>query len=294
MYLSHKVLRLKSSKVRRFKGYLLYGYIVMLLFPLWGLGGFLQAQDFSVYAVRENNEVSFYAQNDYFCPVQTQIRIDNPEIVEQTAKSYYYVVPEKTQKEFLFKLKTKEGDTAKLRFSYNHILGNPDIKAETRDYVHFLPFEHKKVHFVLQGYGGRFSHQRQFALDFKMKEGTEICATREGIVIDLKEDSEVGGIGDKYYDMANYIVIYHQDGTFGYYYHLQKDGVIVEVGQKVNAGDMIGYSGNTGYSSTPHLHFMVKKPIYMKLRSISTRFYTRFSKNKKIKGWRFYKAWHPR
>jgi murein DD-endopeptidase MepM/ murein hydrolase activator NlpD len=53
------------------------------------------------------------------------------------------------------------------------------------------------------------------------------------------------------------VVIRHEDGTFGQYLHLQKDGALVEVGQHVKAGAVIARSGHTGNSTTPHLHFAV-------------------------------------
>jgi murein DD-endopeptidase MepM/ murein hydrolase activator NlpD len=56
---------------------------------------------------------------------------------------------------------------------------------------------------------------------------------------------------------ANFIVVMHDDGTTGEYYHLQQDGSLVEVGDKVIAGQQIGLSGNTGHTTMPHLHFAV-------------------------------------
>jgi murein DD-endopeptidase MepM/ murein hydrolase activator NlpD len=58
---------------------------------------------------------------------------------------------------------------------------------------------------------------------------------------------------------ANHIIIMHNDGTFAIYNHLMRYGVSVNVGDKVKKGYPIGYSGNTGYSSGPHLHFAVFK-----------------------------------
>jgi len=65
----------------------------------------------------------------------------------------------------------------------------------------------------------------------------------------LSENEQVG----------NEIVIKHSNGEFTDYCHLKHKGVLVKPGQKVKAGDIIGYSGNTGWSIKPHLHFVVFK-----------------------------------
>jgi murein DD-endopeptidase MepM/ murein hydrolase activator NlpD len=55
---------------------------------------------------------------------------------------------------------------------------------------------------------------------------------------------------------TNLVTIEHEDGTVALYSHLTLDGVLVTVGQQVNAGDTIGLSGDTGNTGgLPHLHF---------------------------------------
>jgi murein DD-endopeptidase MepM/ murein hydrolase activator NlpD len=126
-----------------------------------------------------------------------------------------------------------------------------------------LPFQKGETHRVSQGYGGRWSHrgQDEYAVDFAMPEGTTVCAAREGIVVDLKESSRTGGPDKEYKDEDNYVSIAHADGTIGEYHHLKYEGVLVEIGARVTAGQSIGLSGNTGYSTLPHLHFGVYSAI---------------------------------
>jgi murein DD-endopeptidase MepM/ murein hydrolase activator NlpD len=90
--------------------------------------------------------------------------------------------------------------------------------------------------------------------------GTPVTAAREGIVAVVRADSEIGGADRKFLEDANFVSIYHADGTIANYLHLNTNGVVVKEGQHVKKGEMIGYSGNTGFSSGPHLHFEVLKP----------------------------------
>ena len=59
--------------------------------------------------------------------------------------------------------------------------------------------------------------------------------------------------------MANYVTIGHDDGSQAVYVHLQMNGALVKLGDWVTTGDLIGLSGNTGYSTGPHLHFKVSQ-----------------------------------
>ncbi len=71
----------------------------------------------------------------------------------------------------------------------------------------------------------------------------------------IKDDSSIGGYDKKFLNHANYVCIYHADGTVANYAHLNTKGVVVKEGDFVNQGQLIAYSGNTGYADGPHLHF---------------------------------------
>jgi murein DD-endopeptidase MepM/ murein hydrolase activator NlpD len=148
------------------------------------------------------------------------------------------------------------------------------IKDDT-SYVYSLPFEQGKSYRLIQGYFGIFSHRHRAALDFKMKRGSSICAAREGVVVRVKEDGSHGGWNRKYRAEGNNIVIQHPDGSRAGYWHLQKDGALVNVGDTVRKGQVIALSGKTGYAALPHLHFLVwGYDSNRRWKQIATRFQT--------------------
>jgi len=148
------------------------------------------------------------------------------------------------------------------------------IKDDT-SHVYSLPYEKRRSFLIVQGYFGTFSHKERAALDFKMKRGTKICAARDGVVVRVKEDSDQGGLNKKYRSDGNNVVIQHPDGSRAGYWHLQKDGALVSVGDTVKRGQVIALSGKTGYAATPHLHFLVWKPDRTRQWSaVATRFQT--------------------
>lgn len=102
---------------------------------------------------------------------------------------------------------------------------------------------------------GSHLHNDVWAWDFKMPIGTPIVAASEGTVRLARGDSTEGGCDPKHASKANYVVIDHGDGLETQYLHFAS--VIVTPGQKVQKGELLGYSGETGWSCGPHLHFKV-------------------------------------
>ncbi len=110
---------------------------------------------------------------------------------------------------------------------------------------------------------GRFDYIKN-AWDFNVPIGTKIFAARAGKVVYAKDDSSVtlNVMDPKYRDeqlalrdferYTNAIIIKHR-GVYTLYAHISRS--VVKIGDDVRKGQIIGYSGNTGFSGGPHLHF---------------------------------------
>ena len=154
-------------------------------------------------------------------------------------------------------------------------LKNGKLKDDS-SYVYTLPFQVKKKVLLIQGYESMFSHKGEKALDFKVKNGTKVYAARNGIVTATREDSDKRGLKPENLSDGNYILIQHEDGSVANYWHFQKESVLVNVGDTVQTGQLIGLSGNTGYSAFPHLHFEVRgNDVTGNFVQLPTRFYTK-------------------
>lgn len=140
---------------------------------------------------------------------------------------------------------------------YSWVMGRASAKHS--DPLYRLPFAVGSGVTVSQGFDGGVTHtgRSRYAVDFSCAVGTEVYAARGGKVIAARSGRRRGGFDKRFRAETNYIVIEHDDHTLGKYAHLKYNGVKVTVGETVQTGRLIGYSGNTGYSSGPHLHFSV-------------------------------------
>ncbi len=141
-------------------------------------------------------------------------------------------------------------------YHYKWQFGVINVQADD-SYAYALPYERGQSYIMSQGPNGQESHQGRYAYDWDMPMGSAVHAARGGVVIDVIENFSDGGADETFRNKANAIEIMHDDGTVGRYSHLQKNGALVNLGEYVQRGQKIGLSGNSGYSSGPHLHFDV-------------------------------------
>ena len=149
-----------------------------------------------------------------------------------------------------------------------------DPSAKPREFDYLIPLSTQSLR-IDQGFGGGYSHadpQNRYALDFAAPIGTLVMAARGGTVMQVESDFAQAGLSEEAYGgRANFVRILHDDGTMALYAHLKSEGAMVRVGQRVRAGQQIGLSGNTGFTTGPHLHFAVQVNRGMKLESIPFR-----------------------
>jgi len=140
-----------------------------------------------------------------------------------------------------------------------------DYRLTRSNFAYRLPYKIGTSHTVGQSFNGVESHNGRTAnaIDWNMKVGTNIHAARSGYVVKVVNKFRKGGKTKHYMDKSNFIKILHDDGSFSIYAHLKHLGTLVKENQRVSQGQVIGNSGNTGFSSGPHLHFHVGIPAFI-------------------------------
>jgi hypothetical protein len=161
------------------------------------------------------------------------------------------------------------------RYKYTYLPG--DYVAQHDDSVRYrLPFPADLKLHISQAFDGVFSHHdpaSRYAVDITMPEGTPVLAARDGVVMTVESDYYGNGQDMAAYgDRANNVRIVHADGTMAVYAHLQLESARVQVGAHVRAGQVLALSGDTGYTTGPHLHFCVQRNAQMELVSVPFQF----------------------
>jgi murein DD-endopeptidase MepM/ murein hydrolase activator NlpD len=204
----------------------------------------------------QGDTLVYSISNTLQVPIRLQVSSSNAVADSMLSQNFPMLLPARTDTAIRFQPGINKENA---RLSTSAMFGDPDAEINLKPLR--LPFQKEKTYMVIQGFEGSFSHNSdysRYALDFDLAEGDTILAAADGFVIGVIEEYTDGGNLKKWRDYANFITLYHPEmNILSQYAHLKHMGSLVEVGDSVFAGQPIGLSGKTGYTTTEHLHFNV-------------------------------------
>jgi murein DD-endopeptidase MepM/ murein hydrolase activator NlpD len=214
--------------------------------------------------------------NHYWGPLELEISVsDAVNIVTKPPLPARIVIPGQSEVRAVQFRAADPHQSFQYRLKYAHVPGPPQADLP-QDLDFFPPFPSGMTFPVTQGIDDATTHNRpgsHYAVDIAMPEGTPVLAARGGIVMEMEDDFHGGGQQEeRYIDRANFVRILHDDGSMAIYAHLQPNSARVYPGGRVPTGAWIANSGNTGFSSGPHLHFAIQMNAGMALESLPFRF----------------------
>jgi murein DD-endopeptidase MepM/ murein hydrolase activator NlpD len=169
----------------------------------------------------------------------------------------------------------KAGAAAELEFRHIWLPGDPEASHQPLR-AYRAPFAIANAYPISQAFPSGQTHDTPdsyYAVDIAMPVGTGIYAAREGIVFEVASDNFRGGLDiGRDAAAANIVRILHDDGSHAVYAHLNWNSIRVRPGDRVQRGEYIADSGNTGFTSGPHLHFAVMVNRGMRLVSVPVFF----------------------
>ncbi len=214
------------------------------------------------------------AISTFHCPVQLVFELDNTRNVPRELIKRYDVVLPPRGRTVVLEVPAPETGSARFEVAYSYMPGDPGaVHAPPSPYR--APYAISSEQLVTQAFPDRFTHNSPasaHAIDFALSEGTAVFAARNGVVFDVAYDSYSGGVTAADMPKANLVRIVHDDGTMAAYAHLSWNAIRVTPGQRVERGEYIANSGNTGFSTGPHLHFSVQRNDGEKMVSVPVVF----------------------
>lgn len=226
--------------------------------------------------IGESGAAVLTASNRYASWVQIAFHVDSSRNLEPGAPAAgNSLIPPHDEVQLMALAPIDAAAPVEVNFSYQYLYGHPGARHRP-NMPYRLPYALDARHRVSQAYPDIISHAtlaNRHAIDFEMPIGTAVLAARKGVVIEVAEDFLTAGLDlERDGGRANFVRILHDDGTHALYGHLNWKSVRVTPGQQVARGEHIADSGNTGFSSGPHLHFVVQRNRAGAIESVPVNF----------------------
>ena len=224
-----------------------------------------------------DRQVRIRAENEFHAPVEVILALDELRNVGRPPadQSMRWVLPPRSASELLRLDAVAAHLEPSVRLRYVWLPGDPTSQhAPARAYR--APFAVARKFRISQAFPSAMTHttpDSRYAVDFAMPIGTDVYAARGGTVVEVARTNYRGGF-DTSRDgaAANIVRILHADGTFAVYAHLNRSSIRVQPGEVIERGQYIAESGDTGFSSGPHLHFVVVLNRGLRLESVPVVF----------------------
>ena len=220
--------------------------------------------------------ISLVAQNTYFAPVEVAFKLTNTDnVAADVPRSGILTLAPRSTTELVVVSKATPAETMSFQSDFQHLVGDPHAEHHPERPYRF-PYALSTSVRVSQAYPDTITHKdpsSQYAIDFVMPIGTGVYAARAGTVIEVASDFYDAGL-DPVVDgpRANIVRVLHDDGTMSLYAHLNWNSIRVVPGQKVTRGEYLADSGNTGFTTGPHLHFVVQRNDNGRIVSVPVEF----------------------
>ncbi len=233
--------------------------------------------EFSVTSETVGSNVEFIAHNSFYAPMEVQLEIMEIVGVEfpHPDDQLRWVVAARSDQRLLNLEFLNDVSAPSVRFQFRYLPGDPASQHRADD-GYLVPFSAGQSFPITQAYPDTMTHKALDsvrAVDIAMPIGTDIFAARDGIVFDVASQNFRGGLeAIQKGERANIVRILHDDGTYSVYAHLNWNSIRVKPGDRVKAGQYIADSGNTGFSSGPHLHFAVLRNAGFRIESLPITF----------------------
>lgn len=224
--------------------------------------------------LRDEQEVALQAVNECLCTVEFGLRIDAMRGIGWSPQEEIRATLAPQSRRILLHAPIVDAKKINMEYRWTYVFGRPGAQHQPRQ-PYRLPFDIGRAYYVSQAYPSRITHVTPdsiYAVDFALPDQTPIYAAREGRIINIAHEHFRGGAKLSMMNEANFVEVLHDDDTVAMYAHLHWDSIRVRTGDRVQRGQYIANSGNTGFTTGPHLHFVVVRNTGLEAESVPVTF----------------------